>query len=80
MNDPFEAQNKIAKVKLAAIMEKFGCLPSAPDGPVIDSFTPTGLAHALESEIERSKIYGWNKITIHMDLIDAIRLLEFLRG
>lgn len=61
------------------MMQTFGCLPTAPDGPIIERFNPHDLAAALERELERGAEYGWSKITLHMDVPDALMLAKYLR-
>ena len=61
------------------LMQQFGCLPSAPDGPIVSTFDPVVLANAVEQEVRRSKEYGWSKVTLHMDLPDAELLVRALR-
>ena len=72
-------QQQAGALMVEKMMQQYGCLPSAPDGPVIARFDALELAQALESEMERSAIYGWSKMTIHMDMIDARALAAFLR-
>jgi hypothetical protein len=49
------------------------------DGPRLDSWTPRGLAKAIEQEVARAKMNGWTKISIHMDLRDALALANALK-
>lgn len=62
------------------MMQTYGCLPSAADGPLLPTFQPKPLAAAIEQEIKRAGEYGWSKITLHMDIPDAVKLAGFLRG
>ena len=50
------------------------------DGPVIPRFDPYRLAEALDQEIARAGEIGWTKISLHMDVQDAMKLARFLRG
>lgn len=61
------------------MMSQYGCLPSAPDGPIVAEFNPKALAKAIEQEVKRCHDYGWPKITLHMDVSDAAKLAHFLR-
>ena len=61
------------------LLAKYGCLPSGPDGPIIAEFSPSAFAEALEQELDRCALYGWPKITIHMDAPDARLLLQYFR-
>ena len=61
------------------LIQQFGCLPSVPEGEVIDAFTPAGLGRAINYEINRAKEYGFVKITLHMDLPDAAKLASYLQ-
>jgi hypothetical protein len=61
------------------LIQTFGCLPSAPDGPIIARFDPRALAAAIECEMQRGAEYGWSKITLHMDMPDALMLAKYLR-
>jgi hypothetical protein len=74
------ASNAVQKRQLAKLLDQFGCVPDAPDGQVLPAFSPQLLAQAIENEIKRCHIYGWNKITVHMDLKDAIELMNYLKG
>ena len=56
-----------------------GVLGGTPNGPVLDVFDPRELAAAIESEILRCAELGWNKITVHMDVRDAMLLARHLR-
>jgi len=49
------------------------------DGPRLDKFDPQRLAMALEQECERSKVMGWPKVSLHMDVIDALLLARALK-
>lgn len=61
------------------MLDRFGCLPAAPDGPVIPEFDARNLALAIEQEVQRAGQYGWSKITLHMDIPDAALLAQYLR-
>jgi hypothetical protein len=50
-----------------------------PDGPIIPGFHPEQMAQAIESECLRTKSFQGHKISIHMDLEDALALAKFLR-
>jgi len=56
-----------------------GVLAGTPTGPVLDNFDPRELADAIEDELIRCGERGWNKITLHMDVRDALLLARFLR-
>jgi len=53
-------------------------LPAAPDGPILRTFDPKEMARALKNEVLRSRKNGWPKISIHMDLEDALALARAL--
>jgi hypothetical protein len=61
------------------MMQQFGCLPSIGESSVVQQFNTKELALALETEINRSVDYGFTKITLHMDLPDAVLLAKELR-
>jgi hypothetical protein len=61
-------------------LAKYGCLPAAGDGPVIERFEALALADAITQEVQRAGEYGWSKITVHMDVPDALALAKFLRA
>ena len=61
------------------LIKTYGCLPDAADGPIVPRFTPKAVAHGIEQEIVRAGDYGWSKITLHMDIPDALELAKFLR-
>lgn len=50
-----------------------------PDGPILPAFHPEAMAQAIESECARTRSLLGQKITIHMDPIDALALAKFLR-
>jgi len=72
-------QQEIGRRRVEELIERYGCIPRAPDGPFLSEFGAKSLSDAIEKEIERSKDYGWSKITIHMDMPDAKKLVEELR-
>jgi len=75
-----ELDRAIAKQKIAEIFAKYGCIPiNAPDGPVVEHFEPQAVAAAIEQEITRARVYGWTRITLHMDVADALMLAQCLR-
>lgn len=49
------------------------------DGPRLERFDPMHLAGALEQELARAAQVGWTKISIHLDVEDAMRLEQYLR-
>lgn len=57
-----------------------GLLAGTPDGPVIDVFEPPRLAQAIEDELARCTVRGWDHMTLHMDVSDALLLARFLRA
>ena len=61
------------------LIQKYGCLPTLPDGPVLSEFSADKLADAIMQEVERGGNYGFTKITIHLDLPDAVKLAQYLR-
>lgn len=72
--------NEIHKERIAEEWtESGGKLKKAPNGPIIPEFAPIPLAQALEQEIRRAHLYGWPKISLHMDILDAAMLAAFLR-
>jgi hypothetical protein len=74
------SMSEIEKIKVARALKKYdGVLPDAPTGPIIEKFDPVRLAEGIEQEIARCRIYGWQKITMHMDIIDAAKLAHVLR-
>lgn len=52
---------------------------SAPGGPKLERFDAQQLAEAIEHEIIRAGDHGWTKVSINMELIDAIAMARFLR-
>jgi hypothetical protein len=71
--------NQAGALAVERMMQKYGCLPSAPDGPAVEHFTPLAVAQAIEHELNRASEYGFTKVTLHMDLIDAALLARELR-
>jgi hypothetical protein len=51
----------------------------APDGPIINSFNSLQLAQAIEHEANRCAVSGFTKISLHMDVADAVKLASALR-
>ena len=68
-----------AREVVEGLIAKYGCLPTAPSGPLVDHFDALAVAQAIEREAERSSLVGWTKITLHMDLHDALKLAATLR-
>ena len=64
---------------IAALDKHGGVLPPAPTGPIVEAFDTASLAAAIDSEIERSKLYGWTKLSLHFDLPDAAEFARWLR-
>ena len=54
-------------------------LPPAPDSPSLERFNPQQLAAAIEHEVGRANICGYTKMSIHMDIVDAVALMNHLR-
>ena len=50
-----------------------------PDGPILPGFHPEQMALAIEGECARIRSLDGQKITIHMDPVDALALAKFLR-
>lgn len=67
---PEELQRAVQAVRSGA---------KAPDGPVLVCFQPEELAAAIEHEIGRTAHLKNQKISIHMDPVDAMLLVKFLR-
>jgi len=61
------------------LIQTYGCLPHTGDGPILPCFQPKAVAKGIEDEVRRAGDYGWSKITIHLDIPDALKLAEFLR-
>lgn len=68
------------KRQMLRIMDAFGCLPDATDGPILEHFDAYALGAAIEQEAAKAGIYGWSKITLHMDLREALVLASHLKG
>lgn len=51
----------------------------APDGGIIPCFSPEAMADLIEKEVLKAKLIRNPKLTIHMDLEDALILAKFLR-
>lgn len=61
------------------MMQQYGCLPSIGETATVAHFDPLELSQAIEAEINRAGDYGFTKITLHMDLPDAVLLARTLR-
>jgi hypothetical protein len=57
-----------------------GTLLAAPDGPIVHRFDPVLLAQAIDQELARCAVMGWPKISLHMDVRDAMLLARLLRA
>ena len=64
--------------RVQQLIRTYGCLPDAGDGPVLPEFHPMALSKAIQQEVNRASDYGWSKITIHLDIPDALLLAKFL--
>lgn len=51
----------------------------APDGPKLDYFDALKLSQAIEWEANRAAECNYTKISLHMDLKDALALASSLR-
>jgi hypothetical protein len=49
------------------------------DGPLVPEYDVRELARALDQEIVRAAESGWTKISLHMDVRDAMLLARDLR-
>lgn len=69
-------------MSLASDIERAGGAEFLPEvsGPRIERFDAKLLADALNHELERAATFGWPKISLHMDVVDAMRLAKFLKG
>jgi hypothetical protein len=69
------------KTLAQAIREAGGvdCLPEIT-GPKLEHFDAHALANAIKQEVIRSKIVGLPKLSLHMDLEDALVLARFLES
>lgn len=52
----------------------------AQQGTLLAHFSPIALARAIEQETVRAQAQGWRKLTLNLDIADAIKLAQFLRG
>jgi hypothetical protein len=67
---PEQLKRAVAAARQGALM---------PDGPILSMFHPEEMALAIEGEIERTRSLEGQKISIHMDPMDALALAKFLR-
>jgi hypothetical protein len=63
-----------------SLIAKYGCLPSIGDRSEIARFSAGELAEAIFTEVKRGEEYGFAKITLHMDIPDAVALAKFLKA
>jgi hypothetical protein len=74
------ARQEAGQRRVAQLLREYGCIPQeAPDGPIVTKFGPLALAQAIEQELNRCADMGWPKLTLHMDVPDALALAKFLR-
>jgi hypothetical protein len=66
---------------IESMISRYGCIPSIQPMAEIPRFNPRELAELIKHEIARGSEYGLGngKITIHMDVPDAVALMNFLR-
>jgi len=66
---------------LVRTIHRLGSVEALPEmsGPRLETWNPRLLAEALDSEIARCAVEGWPKISLHMDVRDAMKLAQFLR-
>lgn len=50
-----------------------------PDGPTMDAFNALEMAQAIESEVNRAPVLGFDHVSVKMTLDDASRLAAFMR-
>lgn len=48
------------------------------DGPTVEVFEPKAVARAIKSEVLRARGRGWTRISLHMELADALALARAL--
>lgn len=56
-----------------------GVLAGTNDGPILDTFDAGLLAVAIEDELVRCAERSWTKVTLTMDVRDAMLLARYLR-
>lgn len=61
------------------LIQQFGCLPSLVDGQKIPGYERVAFITALDAAITTAHEFGQPKLTIHLDLPDAARLLADMR-
>lgn len=61
------------------LLRSGGVLLPAPDGPLLDTFSALELAQAIEQEVNRAAMTGLPKLSLKMDLQDAMAMAAFLR-
>lgn len=72
--------NEAARARVVRLLRQSGgVLPDAPSGPVLPRFDALQLAQAIERELERCRVAGFVKLSLHMDLADARLLASALR-
>jgi hypothetical protein len=71
--------NKSGARIVEGMMQKYGCLPSLAEFQTIEEFNCLRVAEAIEAEAARAGEYGFTKITLHMDIPDAVKLATALR-
>ncbi len=66
---------------VAHVIRQAGGVDALPimDGPRLDRWNPSKLADALDHEIARCAAEGWPKISLHLDVPDAMKLVRCLR-
>jgi len=63
-------------------IKRVGGVDKLPDvsGHYVPKFEPRALAEALEREIARAVENGFTKVSVHMDLSDAVAMARYMRG
>ena len=75
-----KAPNHAGSAAIHRIIDRFGCLPSITPMTTLPRFSPLELAQGIEANLNEAGDYGHTKITLHLDLLDAKALAQFLRS
>lgn len=72
--------NEQGKRWVQRMLDTHGCIPALSDGATtITTFNAAQLGVALEQEINKAAQFGFSKLTLHLDIPDAVQLARFLR-
>lgn len=72
--------NEQGKRWVQSMLDRHGCIPALSDGgTTIAAFSPEALGQAILDEVAKASQFGFTKITLHLDIPDAVKLGRHLK-